>query len=486
MTVKSKTLTSIKWSGINTLSVALFQIMQIAWLTRFLTKDDFGLVAMTMVVVTFVVVCVELGLYAAILHCQNATREESSSIFWLNIVNALVLYAALYLLTPLIAAFYGENELNHLIPVLGIHVLLIALGGQHKITMQKEFRFKTLCIIDTTAYFVGMVVSVTAAINGMGPYSMVFGTLSTSFIVNIAYFVQNLKVNPLRFYFKLKDIQRYVTVAFYNLGNNLLDFFSREIDIVIIGKVLGAETLGLYSLAKQVVMKIYTVFNPIILNVLNPLLASVQSDLNTLRMYLLQAVRLNALINIPIYLMIVILSEELLTLLFGPNYSLGYVVLAFLAISYVSQSIGSPSISLQIATGKTYIGLRWTFIRIAITPIVIFLASAQGINAVAISLAVISVLLLIPHWWMQYKAMAGIRLKEYCKQFVRPFSAFAIITALFYVFGVYIFGSLAVIPALLGKLTTGVVLYLALMWWIDRESMLHLKTMLVNRKITIQ
>lgn len=483
--LRSKTMSGVKWTGINTVGISLFQILQVAVLARFLAKEDFGLVAMTMVVVTFTVVFVEMGLYAAILHCQDATRKESSSVFWLNILNAVFLYFLLVVSAPFVSRFYEEAELQRLIPLLGTNILLLALGGQQRITMQKEFRFRALAQIELSAYFTGFVVSAIAATKGWGAYSLVVGTLTTSLIANVCYFIQNQRVNPLMFYFRLADTKRFLRIGVYNLGNNILDFFSRETDILIIGKLLGSETLGLYSLAKQVVVKIYSMINPLIMTVLNPLLSSVQKETERLKDILLKAIQINASVHIPIYLFIVLLSSEILTILFGQAYSSGFIVLSFLAISYVTQAIGNPAISLQIATGRTDIGFRWTLIRVLVTPLVILIAAGGGINAVAVSLALLSITLLIPHWRMQFKAMANVSLGEYLKRFGRPYAVFAAITSGWLILSVIFSFNTGLVAGLGVKTLVGGLLYVMALWIFDRESILKVKNLLLTRKLSI-
>ena len=483
--LRSKTISGVKWTGINTAGISLFQILQVAVLARFLAKEDFGLVAMTMVVVTFTVVFVEMGLYAAIFHCQDATRKESSSIFWLNILNAILLYVLLIVAAPFVARFYEEPELQRLIPLLGSNLMLLALGGQQRITMQKEFRFKALAIIELSAYFTGFVVSAIAAVRGWGAYSLVVGTLTTSLIANICYFILNQRVNPLMWHFRPADTKRFVRIGAYNLGNNVLDFFSRETDILIIGKLLGSETLGLYSLAKQVVVKIYTMINPLIMTILNPLLSSVQQETARLRSLLLQAVQINASVYISIYLFVVLLSSEVLTILFGASYSSGYIVLSFLAVSYVSQAIGNPAMSLQIATGRTDIGFRWTLMRVLVTPLVILLAAGGGINMVAMALALLSAMLIIPHWRMQIRAMAGIKLSEYLSRFARTFAVFVAITATWMLLAHLIPTETGLVAGLIIKTTVGLAIYITALWLFDRQSVLKLKNIILTRKLTI-
>ena len=163
------------------------------------------------------------------------------------------------------------------------------------------------------------------------------------------------------------------------MGSSILDFFSSETDILIIGKMLGAESLGVYSLSKQIVSKLYSIVTPIIINVLNPILSAIQKEKSKVKYYYLKVVNLLASLNFPIYFIVILLSKEILTILYGDAYISGYLVLSFLAISYGLNTIGNPMGSLQIATGRTDIGFKWTILRVVITPIVIFFADRKSV-----------------------------------------------------------------------------------------------------------
>jgi uncharacterized BrkB/YihY/UPF0761 family membrane protein len=93
----------------------------------------------------------------------------------------------------------------------------------------------------------------------------------------------------------------------------------------------------------------------------------------------------------------------------------------FLAFACCISSISNPVGSLQIATGRTDIGFKWTIIRVSITPIFIFVGSLYNITAVAALYAILSVLLTVPMWYIQLLPMANISLSSYVSQFIRPF-----------------------------------------------------------------
>src|SRR5690606_16602343 len=100
-------------------------------------------------------------------------------------------------------------------------------------------------------YFLGLIAATLLGINGFGVYSLVYSTLIASFISNGLFLIQNLRLNPIRVHFRIKETKLFLKIGGFTMSSTLLDFFSREIDILIIGKILGSESLGMYSLAKQ-------------------------------------------------------------------------------------------------------------------------------------------------------------------------------------------------------------------------------------------
>lgn len=469
MNLRKTAASGIKWTTIGIFSHGLFQLLQVSILTRFLAKEAFGLVAMTLFVVHFSNIFVDMGMPSAILHRQNATKDEYSSIYWLNIFISLILYSILFFSAPAIAEFYGESELHVLVPVLGTNLLLVAGGRQHRIIMQKQFKFKAIAITELVSFFLGLVAATLLAISKFGVYSLVCSTLLASFISNFLFLLQNLRLNPIRFHFRLNEAKPFLKIGGFTIGSTLLDFFSREIDILIIGKMLGAESLGVYSLTKQIVLKMYSIINPIVINVLTPLLSSFQEEKEKIKASYLKIIKYLTYINFPVYLFIVVASKEILFLMYGYSYVESYMVLSFLAFAYCLGTLSNPVGSLQIATGKTDIGFKWTIVRVMVTPPVIFISALINIETVAAFHALLSLVLIIPLWRMQLKPMANISLKEYLIQYYQPLLIFLAVTLLFGIFGnkAQLFGQLTG-DAIIKAIITFLVYFLYIMFF-DRK-----------------
>jgi len=229
----------VKWTGLSSVFKSIFQLLQYAILARFLSAEAFGLIAMAMFVISFSNIFIDMGLTSAILHKKQISKREFSSIYWLNICIAIILFVVVFSASPFISEFYEEPELYEIIPILSFNLIIIAFGIQHRTMMQKELRFKAITSIEILSVFIGLIFSVILVLNDYGVYSLVYSTLISSGIQYILFFSLNLKRNPIVFFFKMSLIKDMLKVGGYQFGSTFLLFFSNEIDILIIGKLLG-------------------------------------------------------------------------------------------------------------------------------------------------------------------------------------------------------------------------------------------------------
>ncbi len=468
--LKDKAVLGLKWTTVGTIGRSAFQLLQIVILTRFLPKEAFGLVAMAVFVVQFTNIFADMGMTSAILHKQDATKKEYSSVYWLNVFISLILYLIVFFSTSLISVFYKEPELNSLVPILGTNILLMAMGRQHRTIMQRQFEFKAISIIELISYGLGLISAVLLAIKDYGVYSLVYSTLFSSLVSNVLFLLKNLQKNPISFYFKLSETKSFLKIGGFTMGSTLLDFFSREIDVLIIGKLLGADSLGVYSLAKQIVLKLYSIVNPIIINVLSPLMSAMQSDNQRLKKTYLRTVNYLAYINAPVYLFIIIAAKEILSIMYGVSYVNYYLVLALMSASYFFVSIGNPVGSLQIATGRTDLGFKWTIFRILLTIPVVFLGALISINAVALAYLLLNLLFIVPSWFMQLKPMAGITLKEILLQYYKPLLLNILFLIIIFVFKGIRFTNIALVGLIIKGLLT-IIIYFMLFYVFDKKLM---------------
>lgn len=469
MSLKNKMVSGIKWSATGVIFRALFQLLQLSILTRFLSKEDFGLVAMALVVVQFSNIFSELGMTSAILNRQDTKNKEYSSIYWLNLFVSLFLYIMIFGIKGIVSSFYNEPDLKMIIPILGINIIFLAIGRQHRTLMQKNLQFKAISTIELSSYFIGLIVAVTLAINGYGVYSLVFSTLASSLFSNLLFLFRNIRNYPIMLHFKFAEAKPFLKVGGYSTGSSILDFFSSQADIFIIGKTMGAADLGLYSLFKELVLRVYSIINPILLTVFSPVLAGMQKDKEKISFYYLKILNLLSTFNCFLYLFMVALSAEIILIVYGSSFVIHRQIFIFLLISYCINTLNNPLGSLQIATGRTDLGFKWTVMRLLITPIVIYYATTIDLTAIAASQALLSILFLIPVWYIQLKPMTNIPLIDYCKQFLAPLTLFFIFCLIYFINPIFNFQFSYLPLSITIKSIFVIIIYILFLYFFDKK-----------------
>lgn len=409
-----------KWTSISSAGRTILQIIQISILARILVKSDFGLLAISLLVINFSNMFVDAGITSSIFHVRKINIFQFSTIYWFTIFLAVVVYTLVIALSPVVSEFYKEKELLKLLPLLGLNLIFLAIGKLYKTIKQKQLEFDKIAKIELSMSVITVLSSIVFALNDYKVYSLIYSTLLGSLFSSLIFLYIGFKGNPIKPYFKFSLLSPFFKIGIYNLGSNILEFISREMDVIVVGKMMNIQTLGIYSLCKQLSMKLYSIINPIVITVLNPVLAKLQSESIKFKRLVLRTIKTLAVLNAPIYIFIVILSQEILHILYGPEYTEGYIPYMLLSASYFIITIQNPSGSIQIAKGRTDLGLLLTFIKVVILPVVIIAVAPFGVNYICFSIALFNLLYLYPTWKLLLKKLATIRLREFLEQFIQP------------------------------------------------------------------
>ncbi len=137
------------------------------------------------------------------------------------------------------------------------------------------------------------------------------------------------------------------------MGGQVVNYFNRDLDILLIGKFFSAEILGGYSLAKQLVFRPTQIINPILVKVASPTLARFQSNMRKLRDKFLKLIGIVSAINLLIYFAIILFAPLIVKILYGTDYDSIVILVRILSVYMIFRAIGNPIGSLVVATGRT-------------------------------------------------------------------------------------------------------------------------------------
>ncbi|SEA69216.1 MOP flippase family protein [Psychroflexus halocasei] len=415
MSLKKEVFAGLKWSTLSTIILALVALLKISILTRYLDKADFGLMAMVTFVMGFMNLFNDMGLVSAILHKRGVTKEEYGSLYWLNLFVSFAMFGVLWLVTPFISYFYGEDQLNILIPLLGINLIISGIGQMFRTIEQKNLRFKNISLIEISAAVVSLALAIYLAVDGYGVYSLIYSSLLKFALTNIFYLFLGLKHYGLLLHYKFSETRPFLKIGMYQVGGQIVNYFNRDLDILIIGKLFSPELLGGYSLAKQLVMRPAQILNPIITRVASPTLAKFQDNKEVLKRNYLKLVNIISTINLPAYLGLFIFAPWIVQILYGEGFEDIVSLVRVLSVYMAIRAIANPMGSLVIATGRTDIEFYLNLFVLLVTPICVVIGAQFGIMGAAVGITFSILLMFFPGWKLLIYKMTGATFKEYCK-----------------------------------------------------------------------
>lgn len=396
--LRSQAISGTFWTTLSAVVKAVIQILRISILTRFLDKSDFGLVAIVVMVMGFTQIFVDLGVSASLFSRAEISKREYSSLYWVGLMLSLVFYCLILLAAPLLGLFYKLPALKELLPIMGLDLIFFSGGRQFRIFKEKALKFKSLAFIDIASLVISLIVAIVLAKGGWGIYSLVYSALSASFISSLFLIIFGYNKHPLILHVNIREGKEFYRIGVYQTGTQIMDYMSSQLDILIIGKVMPVGDLGVYSLVKQLVLRVYGSINPIVTNVSIPLLAKLDGQTDLLKNRYLQMIHFVAFVNFGIYGCMAVLANEVLGILYGPSYQSASLLLQVLCIWGCFSAVGSAVSTIVIIKGRTDLGFSRTMLRLVINPICVVLGSLGGLIGVVVGQVCYSMIFFIVNW----------------------------------------------------------------------------------------
>lgn len=363
MNLKSKAITGVKWSTISMVLVTALQLGQLAVLARFVQPEDFGLMAIIMVVISFSQSFMDMGISNAIIQRQTVSHVQLSSLYWLNILAGIILFLILLAITPMISTFYGEPSIQQPLMLLSTIFIIMSIGSQYKTLCQKELQFDRIAKCDLTAAVFAFTVAVISAINDMGIYSLILASLTQALVKSILFLSIGLRKHHIpAFVFKHTELQGFYSFGLYQMGARSINFISANIDKILIGKMLGLQQVGFYNMAWQLVMFPLSKINPVVNNIAFPIFSKVQDDVETLSKYYSITVKALSMVTIPLLAFLYFYSNEVVLFIFGPGWGVTANLITTLSFVGILKALANPGGAILLAKGFVKIDFWWNII----------------------------------------------------------------------------------------------------------------------------
>ncbi len=337
--LEQKTLKGIGWSTISQLGKSVLNILITLILVRLLVPEDFGVIAMVTVFTGFSNILVNFGFGLALIQKKEVTELDLSSVFWLNAILGIILAVIIILCAPLIANFYEKPELLPLTIFVSINYVFISLSIVQRTVLKKSLNFKKLSLIELTAVVVSGIVGIACALYGLGVWSLAIQIVILSFVTLILLWYST-SWKP-KFQYSQASIKSLWALSFSIFGNSGLNYATNNFDNLLIGKMFGGSSLGLYNKSMMIIMIPSVIISSVITKVLFPSFSLIQDDLERIKHVYLKMFRAVAFFSFPLMLTASVAAESFVITFFGANWIEAIPYVRIFAIIGMIRSLNS-------------------------------------------------------------------------------------------------------------------------------------------------
>ncbi len=465
----------------------LVKFSQLVVLANLLTPSDVGVFGMAAVVIGLVTLVADAGTANALIHRDQSTAAELSSLQIFNLAAGILLALILWTCAPGIAWLYREPAVEKLLRLYVLILPISMVGLIFQALLEKHLEFGRLARLDVWCALIGALVAIGAALAGAGVVAFVWGALANASLRSLAVAWLGWSRWPPTGTFSVSSLAPYFRFGLPHTGQRIVNYVYGNIDLMLIGAFLGAQSLGFYSLAQQFIMMLSGKVNQVFSRVFFPVFAPVKGDIGRLRNGYLRLQEYTALINLPLLVGLAVVAPLVVPLLVGDAWTPSTLLIQILAVVAVTRAIAGTVGPLLLVKGRTMLGFQWSLLVVVLQTLAMSAGVATGSLVLAATAnAAVACLLLPLNYFLLVRPLLGACLGGYLRATV-PVLGMALVMGLVVLsLGHYLgHASLTRGPyawvVLVLEITTGAAVYIALMWYRDRKQLLELAQMAMGR-----
>jgi PST family polysaccharide transporter len=372
--------------GVNLASVVI--------LARLLTPEDYGIVAMVTAITGVVSLFRELGLSSATVQSRDITHDQISALFWINAGLGALIMVIIAALGPALAWFYHKPQLSLVTVGISFTSLISSLGTQHGALLARQMRFGIQAVIRVSSLLAGLLAAVAVVLSGGTYWALVASSIVHALWSTCGQWIAS-GFRPSRPK-KGTGVRKFVRFGAKIAGFDLVNYFHRNMDNVLIGRAWGAQQLGLYSKAYALLMLPIQNLKYPLNRVAFPVMSRLQNDPKQFRSYFMKYCSLLAFVSMPLVAFLYACSQNVIRLVLGPRWVGAAELFSILALVSFIQPVASLRMTVQLALGQGGRFFRWGLYNAIVTVASFLCGLPWGAKGVAIGYCISTYAILHP------------------------------------------------------------------------------------------
>jgi PST family polysaccharide transporter len=466
MSLKKKTFWGAIWNSLSSVSLTGLNFVITAILARLLTPNTFGVMGMIQTTIALIAMMNQFGLAPAIIQGENLNQKRLSSLFWLNMLIGLLMTSIVFFSSDFISVFFNQPELSKLMKMISLVFTVVSFSFIQQSLLRKKMQFKELFNINLISTIFYGITTIILALNNFGVLALVLGYIFKSIIMTIL-IILFYKWKP-SLVFNLKEIKDLIDFSKYAFFTSILNYLNRNLDYLIIGRFLGPEALGYYTLAYKIMLVPVRKIGGVISNTFLPAFSKIKHDKGNVKKYYLKVINLIALISFPMMGGLFVVAPELILSIYGQNWFPVIILIQILSITGALHSFATTTGTIFMSQGRSDLAFKWNVFSITNLTIAMLIGMRWGIVGIAYGVTIFN---LYGIWVGMHMAgsLIGMSLKDLFSFITKPFLYTLFMMIIVYLTKIYLVTpNIEQMPIQLAiNVTTGVISYAAIFLVVD-------------------
>lgn len=465
--LKSTIISSLFWKFLQTCGTSGVTFIISIILARLLLPEDYGIIALITVFIAISNIFINSGFSTALVQNKDVTDIDYSSVFYVTLGIAAIIYAILFVASPFVAAFYNQPVITPVLRVLGLTLFFGAINSIQYAIVRRGFLFKKYFVCTFFACLISGIIGVIVAYLGYGVWALVAQQLVSILSLCIIMLLV-VRWRP-RLTFSITRIKVLFSYGWKIMLSNFIATIYHNSTIMIIGKLYPADMVGYYSKGREYPNILIPTITQTIQSVLFPAFSKSQDNPALLKQIMYRSLLTSTFIIFPAMFGLIAVAEPVITVLLTEKWLMSVPFLQIFCLYYISYPIQAVNNQALMGVGKsgTFFKLQIIIILIAFSFLV--LAIPFGIYAVAVSVFISSLISTYLYAFYSKKLFNY----SYWEQWKDMFPAFLLSALMAVVVYCISFTNLPVFILLIVQIAVGICFYFGIAWLLKLEALTY-------------
>lgn len=383
--LKEQAVKGTGWSAVERFATQGVSFLIQLVLARLLMPEDYGAIAMLAIFLQVAQVFIDSGFANALIKKTSCSEKDYSTVFYYNLLVAIIVYLLFYFLAPFVASYYEVPLLVKVMRIISITLIINALCIVHRTKLIKKIDFKTQTIVSIVSVLLSGIVGIILAYKGYGVWALCYQSILNSVLQCILLFLF-VRWKPL-LVFSRKSFHEMFSYGSKLLGASLIGVVYNNLYTIVIGKRFDSETLGLYSRADNFATFPSTNIGQVIARVTLPVLSKIQENDEKLLQAYRKIIRYASLIIAPLMLGLCAIARPLILSILTEKWIGVVPYLQILCLGLVFDHLNGLNLNLLYVKGRSDLVLKLEVIKKVLAVVILFISLPFGVMAMCIGRA---------------------------------------------------------------------------------------------------